>query len=296
MASSVARKPLAGFVGYRREGTTTSRASGEREQHFQRLGDQLRRLGFVITSGVKEGAGEKTKIPATPKYRRGRNFLSGPGATRTRDLLLRSRPRPATASDHQRNHLVSPRTPGTRPPRILVLDVGGCLRPHLPTVGIARGCHHGDHPRGPAQAGGGRPVSVHPGKDVDASRPHGGLGAEASRGVRTPSTGATSGARRGRLSLPRWPSPSARCSHAPDGSGARSNGTSLLTRVEDGPPSAGGNSPKHSAALCSANFGSCKWLGCGLSEGIRRRASPDGTPGNISSGPHRRGLRKPLRN
>lgn len=106
-----------------------------------------------------------------------------------------------------------------------------------PTVGTARGCHHGDHPRGPAQAGGGRPVSVHPGEDVDASRPHGGVGAEASRGVRTPSTGATSGARRGRLSLPRWPSPSARCSHAPDGSGARSNGTSLLTRVEDEPPS-----------------------------------------------------------
>ena len=102
---------------------------------------------------------------------------------------------------------------------------------------IARGCDHGDHPRGPAQAGGGRPVSVHPGADVDPSRPHGGAGAEASRGVRTPSTGATSGARRGRLSLPRWPSPSARCSHAPDGSGARSNGTSLLTRVEDEPPS-----------------------------------------------------------
>ena len=117
------------------------------------------------------------------------------------------------------------------------------------TVGIARGCHHGDHPRGPAQAGGGRPVSVHPGADVDPSRPHGGAGAEASRGVRTPSTGATSGARRGRLSLPRWPSPSARCSHAPDGSGARSNGTSLLTRVEDGPPSAGGNGPGSSPAV-----------------------------------------------
>jgi hypothetical protein len=170
-------------------------------------------------------------------------------------------------------HLVSPRTPGTRPPRILVPDVGGCLRPHLPTVGIARGCHHGDHPRGPAQAGGGRPVSVHPGADVDPSRPHGGAGAEASRGVRTSSTGATSGARRGRLSLPRWASPSARCSHAPDGSGARSNGTSLLTRVEDGPPSAGGNSPKHSAALCSANFGT----------GVPGRPVPGSSPAVISS-------------
>ena len=187
---------------------------------------------------------------------------------------------------------------------------------------IARGCHHGDHPRGPAQAGGGRPVSVHPGADVDPSRPHGGAGAEASRGVQTPSTGATSGARRGRLSLPRWPSPSARCSHAPDGSGARSNGTSLLTRVEDEPPSpltrrvrdvvldapAGQvatrrSTPPHCAPPTSAwvflgarspdplrpSFRVPRWLGCGPSAGIRRRASPDGTPGNASSGPHRRG-------
>ena len=219
-------------------------------------------------------------------------------------------------------HLVSPRTPGTRPPRILVLDVGGCLRPHLPTVGIARGCHHGDHPRGPAQAGGGRPVSVHSGADVDPSRPHGGAGAEASRGVRTPSTGATSGARRGRLSLPRWPSPSARCLHAPDGSGARSNRTSLLTRVEGEPPSpvtrrvrdvvlddpawqvaTRRSTPPHCAPLTSArvflgarspdplrpSFRVPRWLGCGPSAGIRRRASPDGTQGNASSGPHRRG-------
>jgi hypothetical protein len=219
-------------------------------------------------------------------------------------------------------HLVSPRTPGTRPPRILVPDVGGCLRPHLPTVGMARGCHHGDHPRGPAQAGGGRPVSVHPGADVDPSRPHGGAGAEASRGVRTSSTGATSGARRGRLSLPRWPSPSARCSHAPDGSGARSNGTSLLTRVEDEPPrpvtrrvrdvvlddpagqvATRRSTPPHCAPPTSArvflgarspdplrpSFRVPRWLGCGPSAGIRRRASPDGTPGNASSGPHRRG-------
>jgi hypothetical protein len=75
------------------------------EQHFERLGDQLRRLGFVITSDIKDGAGEGKKIPATPKYRWGKIFQSGPGATRTRDLLLRSRPRPATASAHQRKSL-----------------------------------------------------------------------------------------------------------------------------------------------------------------------------------------------
>ena len=99
--------------------------------------------------------------------------------------------------------------------------------------GNCTGCHHGDHPRGPAQAGSGRPVSVHPGADVDPSRPHGGAGAEASRGVRTPSTGATSGARRGRLSLPRWPSPSARFSHAPDRRLVRAPPTRLKEATEE---------------------------------------------------------------
>jgi hypothetical protein len=33
------------------------------EQHFERLGDQLRRLGFVITSDIKEGAGEGKEDP-----------------------------------------------------------------------------------------------------------------------------------------------------------------------------------------------------------------------------------------
>jgi hypothetical protein len=33
------------------------------EQHFERLGDQLRRLGFVITSDIKEGAGEGYEKP-----------------------------------------------------------------------------------------------------------------------------------------------------------------------------------------------------------------------------------------
>ena len=80
-------------------------------------------------------------------------------------------------------------------------------------------CHHGDHSRGPAQAGGGRPVSVHPGSDVGPGRTHGGAGAGASEDA------AAGYARDGgrslmRLSLPWWPSPSARGLHAPDGSGA----------------------------------------------------------------------------
>jgi hypothetical protein len=37
----------------------------------------------------RRGQGLETKNPATPKYRRGKIFQSGPGATRTRDLLLR---------------------------------------------------------------------------------------------------------------------------------------------------------------------------------------------------------------
>jgi hypothetical protein len=50
-------------------------------QHFERLGDLLRRLGFVITSDITEVTGEGKE--------------NGPGATRTRDLLLRrGRPPP----------------------------------------------------------------------------------------------------------------------------------------------------------------------------------------------------------
>ena len=33
------------------------------EQHFERLGDQLRRLGFVIASDIKEGVGEGSEEP-----------------------------------------------------------------------------------------------------------------------------------------------------------------------------------------------------------------------------------------
>ena len=59
------------------------------EQHFERLGDQLRRLGFVITSDIKEGAGGANEEPRDTEVSTGRSFQSGPGATRTRDLLLR---------------------------------------------------------------------------------------------------------------------------------------------------------------------------------------------------------------
>jgi hypothetical protein len=59
-----------------------------------------------------KGQGRETKNPATPKYRRGKIFQSGPGATRagggrrpTCDLLLRSRPRPATIRARQRSSL-----------------------------------------------------------------------------------------------------------------------------------------------------------------------------------------------
>jgi len=53
---------------------------------------------------VAAGRGSKGK-PAPTEIKAGKAFRSGPGATRTRDLLLRSRPSPATASAHQRNTL-----------------------------------------------------------------------------------------------------------------------------------------------------------------------------------------------
>jgi hypothetical protein len=46
-------------------------------------------VGFVTRNVTTEDAGARNEEPATPKYRRGKIFQSGPGATRTRDLLLR---------------------------------------------------------------------------------------------------------------------------------------------------------------------------------------------------------------
>jgi hypothetical protein len=44
----------------------------------------IRAMGSALAQRIQ------AKNPATPKYRRGKIFQSGPGATRTRDLLLRS--------------------------------------------------------------------------------------------------------------------------------------------------------------------------------------------------------------
>ena len=71
----------------------------------------MRIVSFITKRGLIEllgtllpaGQGLETKNPVIPKYRRGNIFQSGPGATRTRDHLLRSRPRPATTSGRQRN-------------------------------------------------------------------------------------------------------------------------------------------------------------------------------------------------
>ena len=64
------------------------------------------------------------KPPLTCNLQRGKMFRSGPGATRTRDLLLRSRPKPATASARQRNSLGSAASTASRrqpaPARLLL--------------------------------------------------------------------------------------------------------------------------------------------------------------------------------
>ena len=57
----------------------------------------MRIVSFITKRGLIEllgtllpaGQGPETKNPLIPKYRRGKVFQSGPGATRTRDLLLR---------------------------------------------------------------------------------------------------------------------------------------------------------------------------------------------------------------
>jgi hypothetical protein len=44
------------------------------EQHFERLGDQLRRLGFVITSDIKDGAGEEIEDPRDTEVSTGKDL------------------------------------------------------------------------------------------------------------------------------------------------------------------------------------------------------------------------------
>jgi hypothetical protein len=69
-------------------------------QHFERLGDQLIRLGFDRKIGTDPRWTPETRPPLQLKSKRGKAFRSGPGATRTRDLLLRSAGR--TVSRRQR--------------------------------------------------------------------------------------------------------------------------------------------------------------------------------------------------
>ena len=60
------------------------------EQHREALKDRLANVGFVTRKVTRDRSrGGETKTPAAPKHRRGKKFRSGPGATRTRDLLLR---------------------------------------------------------------------------------------------------------------------------------------------------------------------------------------------------------------
>jgi hypothetical protein len=70
------------------------------DQHFERLGDQLIRLGFDRKIGTDPRWTPETRPPLQLKSKRGKAFRSGPGATRTRDLLLRSAGR--TVSRRQR--------------------------------------------------------------------------------------------------------------------------------------------------------------------------------------------------
>ena len=58
-------------------------------QHLGKLGERLRRLGFVLGTLLAERRCSTKKTPLVPKSQREKNFQNGPGATRTRDLLLR---------------------------------------------------------------------------------------------------------------------------------------------------------------------------------------------------------------
>jgi hypothetical protein len=79
------------------------------EQHLEALKDRLGQVGFVTRNVTAEQGRGENDPPLQPKSKRGNSFRSGPGATRTRDLLLRSRPTPATASARQRKSLKNQR-------------------------------------------------------------------------------------------------------------------------------------------------------------------------------------------
>jgi hypothetical protein len=59
------------------------------EQHLEALRDRLGHVGFVTWKDTTGGQGRQAKPPPARMCRRGKAFQSGPGATRTRDLLLR---------------------------------------------------------------------------------------------------------------------------------------------------------------------------------------------------------------
>ena len=58
-------------------------------QSLHNLGDRLRTLEFVVGTLLAERRCSKKNPPLRPKSQRGMKFQSGPGAIRTRDLLLR---------------------------------------------------------------------------------------------------------------------------------------------------------------------------------------------------------------
>jgi hypothetical protein len=64
------------------------------EQHVDQLGDRVRRLGIARQC-------REENPPPRPKSKRGIMFRSGPGATRTRDLLLRRGIPPLRSADRR---------------------------------------------------------------------------------------------------------------------------------------------------------------------------------------------------
>ena len=59
------------------------------EQHENALKDRLGALGFVTRNATREQGLVDAEAPASMDLQAGEEFRSGPGATRTRDLLLR---------------------------------------------------------------------------------------------------------------------------------------------------------------------------------------------------------------
>jgi hypothetical protein len=59
------------------------------EQHLEALKDRLGILRFGTTNDTTKVAESETETPPRSKKGRGKEFRSGPGAIRTRDLLLR---------------------------------------------------------------------------------------------------------------------------------------------------------------------------------------------------------------